>query len=195
LNSDDLKIVQESLLTIASLMEIHTWRLSIEDRKKRFDYLYDQNILKLELNDFELKECVERICRVLYPLLKGGYDFKKSDHFTNVSITFTMLRALEESPSRIALEPSLHLFSSCYRFMNDQACSWLISTLSELILVSNDLTEYEKKSILENTSILEILSDKMSILNSESDNLYIANDLKQTITFLIEGIEDLMTTG
>lgn len=195
LNSEDLKLVQESLLIIVALMEMHTWQLSIEDRGKRFDYLYDQDILELELNDFELKECVDRICQVLYSLLQSGYDFKMSDHSINGNINFTMLRALEESPPRIALEPSLRLFSSCYRLMNDRVYHQMADTLSELIVVGNDLTRNQKKSILESINILDILEEKLSILNGESIYSSVSDDLKKSIAFLMESIETLIMTS
>ena len=193
LDSDDHKIINESLLTIVSLMEMHAWRLSIEDRKKRFDYLYDQDILELELNDFELKECVDRICQILYSLLKSDYDFKlRSARPISPDIAFTMLRALEESPSCIALEPSLRLFSSCCRLINDRVYRQIADTLSELIVVGNDLTKKQKKSILESINILDILKEKLSILNSEFIYSFDSDNLKQSIIFLIESIENLM---
>jgi hypothetical protein len=192
LDSEDLKIVQESLLTIVTLMEVHTWQLSIQERKKRFDYLYDRDILELELNDFELRECVDRICHILYSLLKNGDDFKIGDPSIKKNITYTMLRALEESPSRIALEPSLRLFSYCYRFMNDRVYCQMTDTLSEVIVVHNDLTNEQKRSILEKINILGILKEKLSILNSESIYSSLSDDLKQSITFLIESIESLI---
>jgi hypothetical protein len=198
LSSNDPKIINEALLTIVALMEMHAWRLSIEDRKKRFDYLYDRDILELELDDFELKECVDRICQILYPMLKSGYDFKLISDRPNITdIVFTLLRALEESSSHIALESSLHLFSSCYRFMNDPVCCWMTRTLATLIVVYNDnnLIKKQKKSILENINILDILKEKLSIINGESIDSSVSDDLRQGITFLIESIENLMTTS
>jgi hypothetical protein len=193
LDSDDLKIVRESLLIIVALMEMHAWELSIEERKKRFDYLYDRDILELELNDFELKECVDRICQILYPLLKSGHDFKLiSDRLISTDIVFTLLRALEESPSRIALAPSLHLFCFCCRVINDRVYCQIADTLSELIVVDSDLTKNQKKSILENTNVLDILKDKLSIFNDGSVDSSFNDDFKKSITFLIGIIENLM---
>jgi hypothetical protein len=194
LNSDNSKLIKESLLTIVALMEMHSWQLSIQERKNRFDYLYDQDILELELNDFELKECVDRIRQILEPLLKSSCDFKMSDHSISEDITFTLLRALEESPSLIALDPSLRLFSSCYRLMNNRICCWITRTLATLIVVynDNDLIKKQKKSMLENTNILDILKEKLSILNGESIDSSVSDELRQSITFLIESIENLM---
>ena len=192
LNSDNSKLIKESLLTIVALMEMHSWQLSIQERKNRFDYLYDQDILELELNDFELKECVDRIRQILEPLLKSSCDFKMSDHSISEDITFTLLRALEESPSLIALEPSLRLFSSCCRLINDRVYRQIADTLSELIVVGNDLTKKQKKSILESINILDILKEKLSILNSEFIYSFDSDNLKQSIIFLIESIENLM---
>jgi hypothetical protein len=66
-----------------------------------------------------------------------------------------------------------------------------------LIVVYNDnnLIKKQKKSILENINILDILKEKLSIINGESIDSSVSDDLRQGITFLIESIENLMTTS
>ena len=52
----------------------------------------------------------------------------------------------------------------------------MTDTLSELIVVGNDLTTKQKKSILARINILDILKDKLSILIN----------FLHTVTFLVE---------
>jgi hypothetical protein len=188
LNSDDFNQRNESILVICSLLEMHSWQLSIEERKIRYDYL-DDSIINLSLDDKELKEVINKMCSILHYLLVNNEHLADS---SKKNIIFGMIRSLEESPSHIALIPSLRLFDSCHHSLNHEIYNWFISALSKLLFISNDLEKIEKAKILSETNFVLIIEEKFLVLDSQANNHHNSNRLLENIKNLIDVIKEIM---
>jgi hypothetical protein len=193
LNSDNFSTRNESVLAICSLMEMHSWKLCIEKRKIRYDYL-DDEIINLKLTDFQLAEIVKYIFeKVLYPLLINNNRQTFLLDSINGTIIFGMIRCLEESPSNIGLIPTLNLFISCSKVINNEIYAWLASALGKLIFISNHLSNLEKKKILIDINCIPFLKERLLELYSESQKCSTHTELREHIEYLIDGIEKIIT--